>query len=341
MVKKKLVQIDEKWMDKELVSHLNEKVGDKISMRLYTIKPVSTTIDFLSLSKFLTKILPHYVYSVKEIEDDIEREIKRLVKALRFSNKGMEEHEIQEILDIESARVRNEAWSEKFNDSRIFFKKSSEDYIGGKYGELLLFALVEGVLGCKMIAHKIRHLTNVNDEVKGSDGIFIGNYNNEPSMLIGESKIMKSMSGAITDALDSINRYHNDPEKAHNLSHELVIARADIHKYDVEGVDIDELYNRLDPTQDAYRTQILVHPIILMYERKYIGDAQKKAKSHKEFQELVSKELLKRVKNKKEVFKLIEKHVKECDLEHAFLDFFLVPVDNVANFRNAMDNQLL
>ena len=341
MAKKKLIQIDKHWMDKELVSHLNEKIGEKISLRLYTIKPVSTIIDFLSLSKFLTKIIPHYVFSIKEIEDDIERELKRLVKAVHSSNKGMEEHELQEIIDAETARVKTETWSEKFNESRIFFKKSSEDYIGGKYGELLLFALVEGVLGCKMIAHKIRHLTNVNDEVKGSDGIFIGDYNNESSMLIGESKIMKSMSGAITDALDSINRYHNDDEKAHNLSHELLIARADIHKYDVDGVDIDELYDRLDPTQEAYKTQILVHPIILMYERKYMRDAQKNAKTHKEFQEMVSKELLKRVKNKKEVFKLIEKHVKEFDMEHAFLDFFLVPVDNVANFRNAMDDQLL
>lgn len=84
MAKEKVVQIDEHWMDKELVSHLNEKIGDKISMRLYTIKPVSTAIDFLSLSKFLTKILPHYVYSIKEIEDDIAREVKRMVKSCSY-----------------------------------------------------------------------------------------------------------------------------------------------------------------------------------------------------------------------------------------------------------------
>lgn len=337
MAKKKLVQIDEHWMDKELVSHLNEKVGDKISMRLYTIKPVSTAIDFLSLSKFLTKILPHYVYSIKEIEDDIAREVKRMIKSVRASNDGLPEHELQQIIESESIRVKNESWNEKFNQSRIFFKKSSEKYIGGKYGELFLFALVEGVLGCKMVAHKIRHLTNVHDEIKGSDGLFIGDYNDVPALLIGESKIMISMSDAITDALDSINRYHNDKKKAHNLNHELVIAKADIHHYDA---DIDDLYDKLDPTQDAYKTQILVHPIILMYERKYIVDIQKKAKNHEEFNELISALLLKKIKGKKEVFKLIEKHIKEADLEHVHLDFFLVPVDKVSNFRNAMDDQI-
>lgn len=34
-----LIKIDKSWMEKELISHLTEKIGDKISMRVYTVKP--------------------------------------------------------------------------------------------------------------------------------------------------------------------------------------------------------------------------------------------------------------------------------------------------------------
>lgn len=333
-----LIKIDSRWVDKELIPHLSEKLGDKISMRLYTIKPASTQIDFLSLSSFLAKILPHYVYSIREIEDDIKRKIDRNERETRKSNPTLQEHELSPILISEAQRVRDEAWVEIAYNSRVFFKKRGEDYIGGKYGELLLFALVEGILGCKMIAHKIQHLTNVYDEVKGSDGIFIGEYNGDNALLIGESKIMQSLSEAITNALDSINRYHNNSERTHNMEYELVIARKDEVHY---NGDIDELYDRLDPATNTFKEQLLVHPIILMYERAFIKKIQVKATSYKHFNDLITAEIRERVKRKKEVFDLIDKHIKVANLEHAFLDFFLVPVDDVSKFRNAMDNKLL
>ena len=339
MINKDLFKIDKSWMEKELTSHLTEKIGDKVSMRVYTVKPSSTQIDFISLSNFLTRIIPHYVYSIKEIEDDIERNLRRNEKAIRKSNVELDEHELIEIIAKEKERVKNETWIDIFNKSRIFFRKKGEDYIGGKYGELMLFALVEGVLECKMVAHKIKHLTNVNDEIKGSDGVFLGNYNENKAILFGESKVMQSMSGAIVDALESINRYHNDPEKAHNISHELLIAREHIHKYNVD--DIDDLYDRLDPTSVDYKEQLLVHPIILMYERSFIKSIQKKAKTYKEFNEMISTELITRLKRKKEVFDLLNNHIVEQKLEHSFLDFFLIPVDDVSKFRGAMDDKLL
>lgn len=341
MTKNNLVQIDKRWVDEELISHLTEKIGDKVQMRVYTVMPSSTQMDYASLSSFLTKIIPHYVFSIKEIEKDIERQQKRNEVSIRRANPLLSELEILSLISKESERVERDTWSEIFNQSRIFFRKKGESYIGGKYGELLLFALVESVLDCKMMAHKIKHLTNVNDEVKGSDGIFLGDYNGEKAILFGESKIMQSLSASVVDALESINRYHNDPENAHNRSHELLIAREDIHKYDVDGVDIDTIYDRLDPTTNTYKSQIMVHPIILMYERAYITRIQKKARTNDEFKELVAKELLKRLKRKQEVFDLITNHLKKQNLEHSFLDFFLFPVDNVSKFRAAMDDKIL
>jgi hypothetical protein len=78
-----------------------------------------------------------------------------------------------------------------------------------------------------------------------------------------------------------------------------------------------------------------------MYERAFILEIQKKARTNEEFKELISKELLERLKQKQEVFDLVTNHVKNKNLEHSFLDFFLFPVDDVSKFRNAMDDKLL
>lgn len=44
----------------------------------------------------------------------------------------------------------------------------------GKYGELLLFLLVEAVLKTPMIAYKIKSLSDYKHQIKGSDGVFLG-----------------------------------------------------------------------------------------------------------------------------------------------------------------------
>lgn len=71
----------------------------------------------------------------------------------------------------------------RIKDNPVCAGQNAGSYFGqkdpqadGKYGELLLFVLVESVLGCKMIAHKLKSLTNVIDQIKGGDGVFLGNY---------------------------------------------------------------------------------------------------------------------------------------------------------------------
>lgn len=332
-----LSKVDQDWINKELISHLTEKVDDKLSLRLYTVKSASSQIDFLSLSKFLTKIIPHYVYSINEINKEIERKIRRNEDYLGSLRNKYSTEDWKELLKNEQDRVEKETWIELFNQSRILFKKKGENYIGGKYGELMLFALVESVLGCKMIAHKIQHLTNPHDEIKGSDGIFIGEYLGKKAILFGESKIMKSLSKAVTECLDSINRFHNESSSSFNIDFELTIARKDLNSYDG---DIDELYDRLDSTSDVYKEQNLIHPIILMYERSFFKSLRKKSLSNAEFNELISLELKKRIKQKDEVYDLLQKHIQEKKLDHVYLDFFLVPVEDVSKFRDTMDNQL-
>ncbi len=342
MVWDKKIQIEKNWVDDELTHHFTEEINDKLSMRIYTIIPSSTDINFLSLGSFLTRIIPQYVNSKKQIDDRIKRSIKRYREKITIENPTLSEKEIEDIINSESQRITNETISLIFNESRKFFKKKTEDQIGGKYGELLLFALVEGVLGCKMIAHKITKLTNVHDEVKGSDGIFIGNYKGNEAILIGESKVMQQRSTALDEALESLDRFHSDSDSASVFSHELFIARSDIHKFNDGTVDIDELYDRLDPDMNAYKKRSLVHPVMVMYESKKIESLKKTSSNQQDFLEKIKKTIQSKLPTGKEaIIKLLNEKVSDLNLDHVFFDFFLIPVDNVERFRNTMDNELL
>lgn len=62
-----IFQINRRWVEEELISHLTEKIGNKVNMRVYTIMPSSTQMDYLSLSNFLSKIIPHSPLGLKVI----------------------------------------------------------------------------------------------------------------------------------------------------------------------------------------------------------------------------------------------------------------------------------
>ena len=131
---KQLIQIDSSWVSKQLQPQFND-VNGKLSIKLYSVKASGTSIEIDGLANELHLMLPHYVYSKKQIQ-----EMSPMVAGLKANH--------------------------------FFGKKDPQS--DGKYGELLLFALVESVLGCKMVAHKLNVLGNFNDQVKGGDGIFMG-----------------------------------------------------------------------------------------------------------------------------------------------------------------------
>ncbi|RZJ88141.1 MAG: DUF1837 domain-containing protein, partial [Chryseobacterium sp.] len=222
-----------------------------------------------------------------------------------------------------------------FNYARKFFgdKNTQTD---GKYGELLLFALVESVLGCKMVAHKIKSLSNFNDQVKGGDGIFLGDYGvgelKNPAYLIGESKVMSGAPKAITEALSSINRFHDPITAAEFLSTELIVAREMV--IENEGIALDELYERLNPQSEAFHRQNLVHPILIMYNHSQMVNLEQKAKNFAELEALIKIEL---EQKQASLQNYIKKKIGEYEhISKVYLDFFILPTSDVDAFRNAM-----
>jgi hypothetical protein len=289
------IKIDRTLVTSQLNQHFIE-IDHKLTLRFYTLKPSGTQILMDGLCTILHDNLPYYVYGDKQFA-----ELGPIKAALRSSH---------------------------------FFghKDPSSD---GKYGELLLFMLVESLLGCKMIAHKIRALTNVVDQVKGGDGIFLGNYDingsPHPAYLIGESKVTATFANALNEALLSINRFYEGAEASIFRDHELIVAKESLRSVDV---DLDELYDRLTPTTELFRQQIVVHPILLMYKLKDFTKLCQDSTTTEELQTGIEKLFI--GKEKRMLEKIKQKVDPYTELKKVYLDFFIFPCESVDTFRKIM-----
>ena len=186
-----------------------------------------------------------------------------------------------------------------------------------------------------MVAHKIP--SSFHDQVKGGDGIFIGDYEYKDNMygkavLIGESKIWKNYSDALIDSLESVNRFHDGSSSARFTSQEFIVARKGIVKN--SEVDLDLLYDHITPGKAAYQQCILVHPTFIMYETPYINTIENTALTPNEAEELLKGYITKR--HTKHIELIEEKMAKYPELSKVFLDFFILPVKNVDDFRNQL-----
>ncbi len=102
----------------------------------------------------------------------------------------------------------------RLNDEarELFIKARSVLKTGGEPGELILYALLEWVLGAPRIASKMYLKTNANMPVHGTDGIHLG-YDVQKDILtvyFGESKLFKTFAEGAGSAFQSITELINN-----------------------------------------------------------------------------------------------------------------------------------
>ncbi|WP_442588888.1 Hachiman antiphage defense system protein HamA [Pedobacter sp. AW31-3R] len=325
-----LININKSWIDRELTHHYSKNANNKLKVRLFTIKATGTTISPNSLANALLDFLPDYFKTKVEINAEIRRQMDDFVA------EGSTATEI-EMHEKSIALVQNRTYRQA---SKFFNKKSAKNKTG-KYGELLLFACAEALFECKMIAHKITNLTNYHDEVKGGDGIFLGNYllsdfTKKAAYFIGESKVWKQYASAQKDALDSINRFYDDDVQATFTGLEFFIAKKDISKFDDGQIDINQIYDRLNPTSSAFKDQIAVHPILIMYDSPSYTKLMTAAVDNVALEELIAESV--KAKLLKTLEGISSKVGAYKHLNKVYLDLILIPTESVDAFNKTMDS---
>ncbi|MGV7105833.1 HamA C-terminal domain-containing protein [Flavobacterium sp. U410] len=269
---------------------LNEEVAisDEVKIKFYSLKYNDNGLDDLDFINHLYEAAVHYVFDEKDIKELIEDGYEPTDKALSYFG------DIDPLTD-------------------------------GRYGELILYLFIEAVLQTPMIVHKISQTYNNNDQVKGSDGLFIGNINGQATLLLGESKMKNNFNACAGEALDSLKRYINNPQ---SIDRELEVAKKHLSRdlNNLDENDLDLIYQSLRTKQIEFQEYNICYPAFLMYKEGKI-------------KEIISRNILE-IEKQVLIFlnSIIERrsnYIKASlpEINNITFEFFMMPVDDVSSFR--------
>lgn len=201
----------------------------------------------------------------------------------------------------------------------------------GEAGELLLYFLTEAVLKAPQLVSKMELKTNHRDEVKGSDGIH-ARYNDETDMVdfyFGESKLYKSSSGAIGDAIKSVQEYHQNEMYKHEFT---MVTKHFKYADDKTKEEITSLILNGEPGQNV----CIKHACLVGYDFKGFDGL-----SHTDASTKIQSDFLGEFHTDGErLTKLIQKRFDEFDKKFIKFDVFFIPFPSVSDFRNAFNKAL-
>ncbi|WP_394743067.1 HamA C-terminal domain-containing protein [Natronococcus roseus] len=271
----------------------------KIEVRNYCIEIGGDTIDTEAFIQFLKKKFLYFVFPEDELE----------------------EHGIM---------AYNEALQRVGYD---------EDYDSdGLYGELLLFVFIDAVLDMPMITHKLLMKSNPNDEEKGSDGVFFGEYDGEVSLALGEAKFYTDKKGGIRSSLESTSRFHGaggDERRRHSLS---VASRGLFGGTNLDGeldqAEIAELAEQLTTPSRDYR---LIHPIFIGYENTDLVDVQTESVDEDQLRDRIVE-----VVKEDDVLDYIDGRISEehANLKKHYIVLIFLPVEDTSEFKKRVKNAI-
>jgi hypothetical protein len=201
----------------------------------------------------------------------------------------------------------------------------------GEAGELLLYFLMEAVLKAPQVVAKMELKTNHKDEIKGSDGMH-AKWNPEDDVVdffFGESKLYQSSSDAISNAIESIDEFHNNKMYRHEFT---MVTKH--FKYADENTKnaISEILVHGEPGSDVR----VNHACLIGYDfKKYKSLPLNKSKN-----EITADFCSQFLVDSARLVNLLQKSFDKFDKKHLKFDVFFVPFPSVVEFRNAFNDAL-
>lgn len=200
----------------------------------------------------------------------------------------------------------------------------------GEAGEILLYFLIESIIGAPQVVSKMELKTNQNKETNGSDGIHM-KWSQEDGVVdiyFGEAKIHQSLSGALGSAFKSISSFHDKGMYKHEF---LMVTKH--FKYADEAIknEVKKLIVRGEPS-----SQVRVnHACVIGYNWNEYKELLRKGSEdiEAEFRQIFAKDAP-RVAN------LLNNKFDGFDKKHLNFDFFFMPFISVQKFRDAFNKAL-
>lgn len=220
-------------------------------------------------------------------------------------------------------------WAKFHNEARRLFRVNATARgmadLSGEAGEMLLYFLLEAVLGAPQVVAKVELKTSPQMEVNGSDGIHMkwNAADNCVDVYFGESKLYTDVGAALTSAFDSIEKFHASGMREHEF------AMATKHFKGVEGPLKEAVKNMLDtgkPPPDAR----VNHACLIGYDWTASGltPAQAQAAVEAQYQ-------LKYLAEAPRLHSLLQTRFDNCQRKQFGFEVFFLPFTSVQAFRDA------
>ena len=213
-----------------------------------------------------------------------------------------------------------------FTQARDLFRKYEHD---GQAGEVLIYFLLESVLGAPQVIQKMPVTTNPKEERKGSDGLH-ARWNEKLGLLdifFAESKLHQSFSGALTDAFESMESIHSKKKK-----HEFFLATHNIQHLGLEAEEELLKYFTGKPGTKI-RTN---HACLLGFDWKEYKNLTLPGRAEfiAAFADRYRNEAL-QLRDK------IDSKLHDCAIKHLRFEFLVLPFTSVADFRSFFNSALV
>jgi len=262
-----------------------------------------------------------------------------LVEAIRgyICNFALSRAEIQEVHDqaeVMSPQDRMLAYT-RLRDSAadLFIKANKSTKRNGECGELLLYLLIEWVLGAPQIVAKLSLKTNGQMPVHGSDGIHI-RYDNQTGSLAfiwGEAKLHQSVDGAIASAIKSVSEALHFDKQKEDIS---LVKR----QFDVSGLPPSAkpiILKYLNPLSSAYAKKIDVSACLIGFDFAAFADLSSVATADVEtvFLDKLRLELDRAVG-------ALTSSLSANSISHHTMEVFFFPFDSVERLRVDFQNAI-
>lgn len=134
----------------------------------------------------------------------------------------------------------------------------------GDYGELLLFVILSIFFPSEKFVTKVRLRSSMKDQIKGFDCAHFSVENNNVILWLGEAKFHQNFSGAVTDAISSIEDHCNIDYLKDEIS--ILGSNIEINESFPEYEKINDILNG-GVTLDKIKIRI---PVLLTYDCKII-----------------------------------------------------------------------
>ncbi|HEV7302438.1 MAG TPA: DUF1837 domain-containing protein [Tepidisphaeraceae bacterium] len=217
-------------------------------------------------------------------------------------------------------------YSQLRREAKKLLRKSS---MSGEAGEVLLYFLQEAVLGAPQMVSKIDLKTNPNLESHGSDGLHMKWHQADQVLDIyhGEAKLEKSVSKAMSNAFESMTKFHADELDDHELR--LVTS----HYKWADGPLKDAVLRYVDRKQGGGDCRVN-HACLIGYDWKLYkglsGEVNQIIADFKQAYTLRAPKLR----------DMLARRFAASNLKQLRFEFFFMPFDSVQTFRDAFHEAL-